>query len=87
VLRPARGADPRPDFAAALEAHAQFRLTREAAQSILAEVQQGLAKLPDLFDQHQVSARDREVVAEIAPALSLQMSYLGNGKPDMPTPP
>jgi serine/threonine-protein kinase HipA len=68
VLRPARDIAPTADINMAFAAWPKFLLNRELATAIRDEVEQGMRKLPEVFDQFEITARDRETLAPLLSA-------------------
>jgi hypothetical protein len=56
-------------MALAFEGHEKLGLSRESAERIRNEVDEGLKAFPDALNLHGVTARDRDVMVAMAPSL------------------
>lgn len=67
VMRPGRGIDPVPDPRVVFAAWPEFGLSRTEADAVAAEMVAGMARLGELLDRFEVTARDRAVLADCIP--------------------
>jgi serine/threonine-protein kinase HipA len=65
MLAPAKDISPEANPAIAFRAHNHFGLSREAAEGIYDEVAVAMRKLPELLEKYEISARDKETLANM----------------------
>ncbi len=63
VLSPAKGISPAANPATAFHAHHHFGLPPAEAKDVYEEIVAAMARIPEVLDQHEVTAKDRGILA------------------------
>jgi len=65
VLAPSKGVSPEANPAIAFQAHSDFGINRDEAERIYEEIVSSMTRLSEFMDTYEVTARDRELLAQM----------------------